>query len=201
MTKLPFPALLLMASIFGSLVVACTPNSPQTLAATALPSSTPGGIAPPTMTAIMLPSSTPSRDTTKPPRITTTGGFFALSVANINASATWYTEKLGLQIVLQPPKANQSTVIVLEGGGLIVELIQRDGAQPLSKLAPTMTDRMLLYGIVKVGVVVEDFDQTVAILRERNVPIVLGPFPATAEQRANIVIQDNEGNLIQFIGK
>ncbi len=47
----------------------------------------------------------------------------------------------------------------------------------------------------------ENFDQTVALLRARQVTIVLGPFPASAEQRANIIVQDNDGNLIQFFGK
>jgi hypothetical protein len=38
------------------------------------------------------------------------------------------SEKLGLKIVMQPPKTNGATVIVLAGSGLIVELIQHDDA-------------------------------------------------------------------------
>ncbi len=33
--------------------------------------------------------------------IKTTGAFFALSVADIDATADWYSEKLGLQITMQ----------------------------------------------------------------------------------------------------
>lgn len=146
-------------------------------------------------------STAPTSIPTETSLITTSGGFFALSVADINESANWYSEKLGLKIVMQPPKTNQSTLIVLEGGGLIVELIQHDEALPLSEVAPLIGDKTLIHGIVKVGVIVDDFDKTLAILRERNVSIAFGPFPATAEQRANVIIQDNEGNLIQLFGK
>jgi hypothetical protein len=31
------------------------------------------------------------------------------------------------------------------------------------------------------------------------VPIAMGPFPRTAEQRANLIIRDNNGNYIQFV--
>ncbi len=185
MTKLNFLVTSLMICIVGIIVTACTATTPI----------------PPTATPLPLPSMTPTSVPTESDLITTTGAFFALSVADVNASAEWYSEKLGLEIVMQPPKSNQSTVIVLEGGGLIVELIQLDNALPWSEVAPSIDNNMLVHGIVKVGVIVEDFDKTVEILKERDVSIVLGPFPATADQRANIIIRDNAGNLIQFFGK
>ena len=49
--------------------------------------------------------------------------------------------------------------------------------------------------------IVADLDATVAFLRARNVPIAFGPFPATTEQPANLIIADNAGNLIQFVGR
>ena len=54
--------------------------------------------------------------------------------------------------------------------------------------------------IVKVGAIVDAFDQAVAPFRARHVTIDMGPYPASAEQRANIIARDNEGNLIQFFG-
>jgi catechol 2,3-dioxygenase-like lactoylglutathione lyase family enzyme len=148
-----------------------------------------------------IPNTTPTNVPTDSSIITTTGAFFALSVADINASADWYSEKLGLEIVTQPPKTGAVSVIVLEGGNLIVELIQHDDALPFNEAAPTISDETLIHGIFKAGVIVENFDAIVAILRERNVTIAFGPYPATTEQRANVIIQDNEGNLIQFFGK
>lgn len=114
----------------------------------------------------------------------------------MQASSQWYQDKFGLEIILEPPKANNSTVIVLEGGGLIVELIQEDNGKPLSEIAPTISDKFLVHGMTKAGIIVQDFDAAIAALRARNVPIFIGPFPKTATQRANAIIQDNEGNLI-----
>ena len=182
MTKPNFLVMCLLGTLLVTFAMACSTNVPLVLTATPVPGMT-------------------STDTfTETSLITTEGGFFALSVADINASANWYSEKLGFTIVMQPPKSNQSAVVVLEGGGLIVELIQHDNALSLSAVTPTIKDRTLIHGIVKVGVLVDDFDKTVAILRERNVPIAFGPFPATTEQRENVIIRDNEGNLIQFFG-
>ncbi|HEV8199981.1 MAG TPA: VOC family protein [Candidatus Polarisedimenticolia bacterium] len=135
------------------------------------------------------------------PVFTTTGAFFALSVADARASAKWYQEKLGLSIVLDVPKQDKNTVIGLEGGGLIVELIQNDDARPLASAAPaTKGNGFLVHGMVKAGVVVSDFDATLAGLRERGVALAFGPFPAREKQRANFAIRDNAGNLIQFFG-
>ncbi len=183
MTKPSMSVMILMVCILGSVFTACAGNPP------------------PTPTATPSPEVTPTNPSDDASLINASGAFFALSVSEVNASAAWYSEKLGLQIVMQPPKENQSTVIVLEGGGLIVELIQNDEAQSLSEIAPTIKDRTLVHGIVKAGVIVDNFDKLVANLKERNVEIAFGPYPATAEQRANLIKRDNEGNLIQFFGK
>jgi hypothetical protein len=46
----------------------------------------------------------------------------------------WYSEKLGLKVVMRVPKTDKAAVTVLEGGGLIVELIQHDDALPLNNV-------------------------------------------------------------------
>ena len=133
--------------------------------------------------------------------ITGRGAFFALSVADLKASTQWYTDKLGLRVVMQPPKANDASVVVLEGLGLIVELIQHDDAISMSQALGAAKPSHLVHGISKVGVVVDDFDGTLATLRARGVEIYIGPFPARNGQRANVIVKDNAGNLIQFFGK
>ena len=143
---------------------------------------------------LFLAASAAAADT---PAANTTGAFFALSVADLKTSAQWYTDKLGLKSTMEVPKRDGVAVIVLEGevGGtkLIVELIQRDDAQPLAK-AP-------VHGIFKAGVIVEDFDKTLAALKARQVEIAFGPYPARPNQRANVIVRDNAGNLLQFFGK
>ena len=135
------------------------------------------------------------------PALAVTGAFFALSVRDLEASAAWYREALGLSVVMRTPKQNGAAALVLEGGGLIVELIQRDGAMPLKSVAPSVSDRMLVQGLVKAGAVVADFDRTVARLREHHATIAFGPYPARPDQRANVIVQDNAGNLIQLFGQ
>ena len=139
--------------------------------------------------------------TFEPAVVAARGAFFALSVPDIEASARWYSEKLALKVAMREPKRNNIAVIVLAGGGLIVELIQSDGAMPLTKVAPAINDPSLIHGIFKSGLFVEDLDKTLASLKARNVEIAFGPFPAKENGMKNFIIRDNSGNLIQFFGK
>jgi hypothetical protein len=93
------------------------------------------------------------------------------------------------------------TVAILEGGGLIIELIQNDDALPLNKAAPEIQDNILIHGFFKAGVIVEDLDKLVALFKQRGVEIAYGPYSSKPDQRANVIIKDNSGNLIQFFGK
>lgn len=134
------------------------------------------------------------------PAFNAKGAFFALSVADLDASTKWYAEKFGMTVVMRPPKQDRSAVAVLEGGGLTVELLQRDDAVPLSKAAPSATANYQIHGFFKAGVIVDDFDRTLAALKARGVSVAMGPFPASETQRANVIVRDNAGNLIQFFG-
>jgi catechol 2,3-dioxygenase-like lactoylglutathione lyase family enzyme len=148
----------------------------------------------------VLPRSSGAQTTPAEPAFTSHGAFFALSVADLGASTRWYAEKLGLTIVMHPPKQDKAEVTVLEGGGLIVELLQRDDAMPLAKAAPSITGNYQVHGLFKAGIIVDDFDRTLATIKGRGVEIAFGPYPATATQRANVIVRDNAGNLIQFFG-
>jgi catechol 2,3-dioxygenase-like lactoylglutathione lyase family enzyme len=129
-----------------------------------------------------------------------TGAFFALSVRDLDASAHWYSDVLDLHVVMRTPKTDKAAVVVLEGGGLIVELIRHDDAVSLAAAARGITDPILVHGIVKAGLVVRDFDALLARLRARQARIAFGPYPARPDQRANVIVEDNAGNLIQFFG-
>src|ERR1700752_3100525 len=131
-----------------------------------------------------------------PPLVTSIGGaFFAVSVGDIDASTRWYADKLGMPGAKHVPKDGGSSMTVLEGGRVTVELIQHDDATPAGR-APE-----LVRGIFKSGIVVDDLDAVLAQLKARGVPIAFGPFPARGNIRSNLIIRDNEGNLIQFFGK
>ena len=132
-----------------------------------------------------------------PPFEAVTGSFFAISVSDLAASTKWYTEKLGLRSIMSVPKRPGAVgVEVLQANGLTVEIQQHDGAEPVTRGAPS--DRQ---GIFKVGVFVKDFDATLAALRARGVPIVMGPWPRRNDQPAQVIVRDTSGTLIQFFGQ
>jgi catechol 2,3-dioxygenase-like lactoylglutathione lyase family enzyme len=132
----------------------------------------------------------------EPPITALDGALFALSVADLDASSRWYSEKLGLETALSVPPSGGVAVTVLEGGGLIVELVHHDNAVQAGCAA---TDPALCHGLFKVGVLVKDLDKTLQRLSARGVPVAYGPFPAQPNQRANAIIRDNAGNLIQLL--
>ena len=132
------------------------------------------------------------------PVLASTGGFFALHVPKLAESVAWYREKLGLRVSMEVPKNNGVAVAVLEGEGLIVELIQND--QIASSDGGEQTGAAPRHGFFKAGIVIHRFDETVKLLRARGVDIAYGPFPAKPNQRANVLIRDNAGNLIQLFG-
>lgn len=117
------------------------------------------------------------------------GAFFALSVADLKASSKWYSETLGLTVSREIPEAK---VAILEGDGLIVELIQQEGAAA----RPATPTR----GLMKAGFIAKDYETTLARLQSAKADIAYGPYPAQGGQRANVIIRDNEGNLLQLFG-
>ena len=130
-----------------------------------------------------------------------TGSFFALSVPDLATAKRWYMDKLGLSVKLEIPKSNGAAVVVLEGGGLTVELEQRDDAKPLSVAAPGIAAPDRIHGLFKVGFMVDDLDATLSALRARGVEVAYGPFRASATQPANVIIKDGTGNLVQIIDR
>lgn len=135
------------------------------------------------------------------PAFNATGAFVGLSVPDLEASTRWYAEKFGMRILLRPPPYQGTTVVVLQGGGLTVELLHNPAAVPLRTAAPSITHTTLVHGPFKVGITVTNYDRALATLRERGVEITAGPFPARDGAPANFMIRDNAGNLIQFFGR
>jgi catechol 2,3-dioxygenase-like lactoylglutathione lyase family enzyme len=126
------------------------------------------------------------------------GAFFALSVRDLDASIQWYAEKLGLRVVSRMEHEAIKGAI-MEGNGLEVELMSHPSA--VGPADPMDTNaKILSRGIMKAGIRIANFDETITALRSRGVTIALGPFPARKDQRANALIVDNSGNLIQLFG-
>jgi len=149
---------------------------------------------------LSLPAVAQSKPVSPPESIPAQGTFFALSVPDLRASVDWYVQKLGLRVTTGPNRDGKFSFAILEGDGLIVELIQNDDAQPLAKHAPGLKDNVYVHGIFKTGIIVKDFERTLALFKERKIEIAYGPYAAKKGQRANVIVKDNAGNLIQFFG-
>lgn len=150
---------------------------------------------------LLLPGAVAAQAADRDPAFTAVGAFFAVSVADLEASADWYVEKLGLTVTRRHPPYQGTSVLILEGGGVLVELVHTPAAVPLATAAPAVAGPTHVHGIFKVGIVVEDIDATLRALRERGVEIAMGPFPKRADQPANFIILDNGGNYLQFLGR
>jgi catechol 2,3-dioxygenase-like lactoylglutathione lyase family enzyme len=131
------------------------------------------------------------------------GGFVAITVPDLDASAKWYAEKLGLKIVknhaMRPD--NKAAVTILEGNGVAVELIWLADAVPLSKAAPQLKGPQDVYGILKSGFFVDDLDVALKELKSRNVTFAFDAFYDKSMDCRMFAIRDDNGNIIQFFGK
>jgi len=148
---------------------------------------------------LALPSVAGAQSAESPP-IRATGSFFALAVDSLDAATRWYEEKLGLRVVMRVPGGEHPGVTVLEGDGLMVELVERVGPPAADARPPGRGRGPRQSGLFKGGFQVADFDGTIATLRARGVRIAIGPFPARRDQRANAIFEDHAGNLIQVLG-
>lgn len=143
------------------------------------------------------PARAPAQAATAPaaPFASATGAFIALSVPDLEASVRWYTERLGLRRTFAIPAMGPiAGGAALEGDGLVIELLQRTDA------VPGRIPAELSHGIAKAGILVRDFEGTVAALTARGISFFSGPYPARPGQRANVAFKDNAGNLIQVLG-
>jgi hypothetical protein len=130
------------------------------------------------------------------------GTFFALSVADSAAMAQWYQEKLGLRILSSGEAPNKiAKFALLEGKGILIELIQHSKASARSVVAPSVTDPYQIHGIFKVGLIVSNLDEVYAGLKRQNVPIAYDLMPAKDVPMRSFSVRDPEGNLLQFFGR
>jgi predicted enzyme related to lactoylglutathione lyase len=136
----------------------------------------------------------PAASRSFPPSIR--GTFFSLSVSNVDAVSQWYQTNLGLNVVMSGQAPNQvATFALLEGNGFLVEIIQ-----PAASNARTGRP-FETRGLFKIGAIVEDLDGFLAALKERGVTIAYDLMPLQELGLRCFMLEDCEGNYLQFIGK
>lgn len=145
---------------------------------------------------LAIAPTTGAAPTLEPATSAARGAFLALSVPDAEASAKWYGRAFGLKVASRPPGTNKIAVIILEGDGLVVELIQSADARSRADQDPTRVQ-----GLFKAGFIVDDLEVVLARLKAEGIAPAYGPYPAKDGQRANLIVRDNAGNLIQVFGK
>lgn len=123
--------------------------------------------------------------------------FFAVSVADLEASVKWYTETMDLTAT-RLPGTEQAKVALLQGSSLVVELVEHSEAFKLETRIPELQRRYLAHGLFKVGFFVEDLDKTVERLKNRGAAFKGTVFTDKVLGARSILLLDNNDNVIQL---
>jgi len=123
--------------------------------------------------------------------------FFAVSVADLDASVKWYTEMLDLNAT-RLPEGKQAKIALLQGDGIVVELIEHTESFDVATRVPELEKRYLAHGVFKVGFFVTDLDSTVARLSKRGATFKGKAFTDKVLGARTAQLLDNSGNIIQL---
>jgi catechol 2,3-dioxygenase-like lactoylglutathione lyase family enzyme len=138
------------------------------------------------------------------PEFQAQGAFWAIVVADIDASERWYLENLGLRRIKKGTAPNgKSETVVLGGHGIYAELVHYlQDKDPQAQAGPKDGQRLQL-GICKTGLTVspQDFDAILHHLRQRQAALVGRVISDDEMGMRAFIVRDNTGNLIQFFAK
>jgi predicted enzyme related to lactoylglutathione lyase len=123
--------------------------------------------------------------------------FFAVSVEDLDASVKWYVETLDLTAT-RMPGTTQAKVALLQGQGLVVELVEHSEAFELTTRLPELQKRYLAHGLFKVGFFVADLDSTIERLKQRGAHFKGTAFTDKVLGAKSILLLDNSDNVIQL---
>jgi methylmalonyl-CoA/ethylmalonyl-CoA epimerase len=121
-----------------------------------------------------------------------------VSVPDIDASITWYSEVLGFTLEFQTYLAHiKSKIAFLRHGDFSVELFEIEGAAPLPEERRTPNLDIRTHGTKHVAFGVKDIRKFVEVIKARNADIAMDVFPQGNDLVA--FIRDNAGNVIELI--
>ena len=130
------------------------------------------------------------------------GAFFALSVADAEASALWYQKHLGFHVISRGEAPNGiAKGVLLEGRGSLLEIVQHSKARPLAAVLPQAAGAHEVHGIFKIGFHVRDLDAAYREMKTTGATIAYDLAFAREMGLRSFTVRDNEGNMVQFFGK
>lgn len=124
--------------------------------------------------------------------------FFALSVADAEASSAWYQRVFGFAVAreIDLPDA-RARIRLLERAGAFLELVESPEAQPLTTVAPQARRRHLVHGVFKIGLLTPDLDRALEGLERLDVPLRGEVFTESDGTMRSLQVEDPDGNVIQ----
>lgn len=119
-----------------------------------------------------------------------------ISVTDVEKSARWYEENLGL-VRLKSGTFPAGKFVILASREMSVEIIQHESAvDPRKKLS--IAHDYLVQGIFKFGFYVDDLDATVACLKQKHVKFYYEHGEDKELQLRFAIVADDDGNTIQL---
>ena len=129
------------------------------------------------------------------------GTFFALSVADLDHIASWYSENLGFDIDKQGQAPNAPVKFaMLSRDGAVLEVLQLASAKSRADWGLPAEARDV-HGILKLGFIVRDVDALFALARERKLEIFFPLVDAKDVPMRTFALKDPEGNIVQLFGR
>lgn len=127
--------------------------------------------------------------------------FNSILVENIETSGNWYNDVLGFEVVLESEVTTGFTILNMRKGSAALELIQLPGALSPKEAIENYHSKTRIHGFFKMGFQVDDLDQWVTVLREKDVPFNGDVVQDPVTDKPMLIILDPDGNRIQLYEK
>jgi catechol 2,3-dioxygenase-like lactoylglutathione lyase family enzyme len=148
--------------------------------------------------ATLTAGATPRQQGETPPAVEAQPFFFALSVADVDASAAWYERVFGFAVVSNRDLPEREIRIrLLQRPGAFLELVDDAAARPLTEAAPSAARRSLAHGVFKIGLLSADLDRTLERLSALGVPLRGIVFTEADGSMRSLQVEDPDGNVVQ----
>ncbi len=125
----------------------------------------------------------------------------ALNAKDASKTAEWYVRNLGFAVmkVMDFPQYDSLRIIFLKLDAFELEVIQKRSSFDIRKFVPDYDqEKSPVRGIAKLAFMAHGIRQLADSLRQKAVKILYGPFDDEAFGIRSVIIEDLEGNLLQF---
>ncbi len=125
----------------------------------------------------------------------------ALNVKDAAKTAEWYVRNLGFEITktMDFPQYDSLRIIFLKLDKFELEVIQKKASFDIRKYVPEYDqEKAPVRGIAKLAFMVRGVNQLTDSLRLKGVRILYGPFDDEPFGIRTVIVEDLEGNLLQF---